>query len=240
MTEQIALLPKRLPAKSRKAQIVKTASALFAQTGLHGTTTQALAKAARITQPILYAHFSSKDELFRVAVENNIAARLDALGERLAANGAAGTAFAVIEDLAKETMGACVAPDTNATLTNWALLEAPEYAADLYRNEFGAVEIIWERELRRRLRAQPSTARSFAGLIPLAINACLAYGFWLAALRHTPATARELACQYASVLAQVTVDGAALCRSAREDAEREDRIASSGTPRQHQSAEIVI
>jgi len=239
MTEQSALQSKRLPGKNRKAQLLRIASAVFARTGLHGTTTQALAKAAGITEPILYAHFSSKDELFRVAVENNIAARLCALNERLTLCGFEGTAFEVIEDLAKETMGACVAQDTNATLTNWALLEAPEYAADLYRNEFGAVEIIWERELRHRLQNQSSTVRSFARLLPLAINACLAYGFWLAVLRHTPATAKELACQYAAVLAQVTVDGAALLRSAGEDVERKDHIASRGILRQHQSAEIV-
>jgi len=215
---------RRLPGKGRRIQLIRIAEALFARTGLHGTTTQALAKAAGITEPILYAHFSSKDGLYRAAVESNIEARLRALGDRLESCGKKGSPFDLVECLAIETVGVCVARDSNATLTTWALLEAPQYAADLYRNEIGAVEMMWERELNRRLQASPWSVPFSLHFIPLAVNACLAYGFWLAALRHTPSTSEELACQFATGLAQM-----AFSEKQNEGKDKQDRAASYQT-----------
>ena len=62
---------KRLAGPNRRAQVLRTASAQFAITGLHGTTTLALAKAAGISEAILYVHFGNKTQLFREAVEIN-------------------------------------------------------------------------------------------------------------------------------------------------------------------------
>ena len=41
-------------------------------------------------------------------------------------------------------------PDTRFAgfqVAAWALLEAPEYAVDLYRNEIGAIRALWETEM---------------------------------------------------------------------------------------------
>lgn len=38
-------------------------------------------------------------------------------------------------------MMVCLSDACNAMLMNWALLEAPEFAADLYRNETGSVRV---------------------------------------------------------------------------------------------------
>lgn len=59
----------RLPAEKRKAQLLDTAAKIFATRGYNGATTAELAKAAGITEPIIYRHFKGKKELFIALVE---------------------------------------------------------------------------------------------------------------------------------------------------------------------------
>lgn len=59
----------RLPAAQRKEQLLDTAVALFAEHGYAGATTADLAKAAGVTEPIIYRHFESKKALFIAVIE---------------------------------------------------------------------------------------------------------------------------------------------------------------------------
>jgi AcrR family transcriptional regulator len=54
----------RLKAPQRREQLVSVATKLFAERGYEATTTAAIAEAAGVTEPILYRHFSSKQDLF--------------------------------------------------------------------------------------------------------------------------------------------------------------------------------
>src|SRR6478609_9477417 len=54
----------RLKAPQRRQQLIDVATKLFADFGYDATTTAAIAEAAGITEPILYRHFNSKQELF--------------------------------------------------------------------------------------------------------------------------------------------------------------------------------
>jgi len=54
----------RLKAAQRREQLIEVATKLFAKTGYEATTTAAIAQAAGVTEPILYRHFRSKQELF--------------------------------------------------------------------------------------------------------------------------------------------------------------------------------
>src|SRR5258708_40176171 len=74
---------KRLAEPNRRAHVLRAASAQFAITGLHGTTTLALAQAAGIPEAILNAHFGDKAQLFREAVEIIIRTRLRSLDSHL-------------------------------------------------------------------------------------------------------------------------------------------------------------
>lgn len=71
----------RLPAAQRKEQLLDTAATLFAERGYAGATTAELAKAAGVTEPIIYRHFSSKKDLF-VALIDRTGERTIALWER--------------------------------------------------------------------------------------------------------------------------------------------------------------
>jgi AcrR family transcriptional regulator len=54
----------RLKAPQRKEHLLLVATKLFARHGYEATTTAAIADAAGVTEPILYRHFRSKQELF--------------------------------------------------------------------------------------------------------------------------------------------------------------------------------
>src|SRR5438067_12182421 len=55
---------RRLKAPQRREQLIEVATKLFAKWGYDATTTAAIAEAAGVTEPILYRHFDSKQELF--------------------------------------------------------------------------------------------------------------------------------------------------------------------------------
>lgn len=193
--------PKRLAGADRRTQVLAVAAAQFAMTGLHGTTTEALAIAAGISEPILYVHFASKECLFRAAVEANAANRLAVLAVRLALIPPVGLVHC-IQSMAEATVAVCVYEPSTAVLTNWALLETPEWAVDLYRNEIGSVGNLWERELAKRFpKSRPLAALSIH-LGAFAVNVCLAYGFWLATLRHTAESSAPLTRHFAAGIAQ--------------------------------------
>ncbi|MGI9578639.1 MAG: TetR/AcrR family transcriptional regulator [Microthrixaceae bacterium] len=54
----------RLPAAERRAQLIETATAVFAQQGFYSTSMNDVADAAGVTKPVLYQHFSSKRDLY--------------------------------------------------------------------------------------------------------------------------------------------------------------------------------
>jgi AcrR family transcriptional regulator len=57
-------LKQRMPAAARRSQLLEVALARFAAGGYHETSMEQIADAAGVTKPVLYQHFSSKQELF--------------------------------------------------------------------------------------------------------------------------------------------------------------------------------
>ena len=54
----------RMAAEDRKLAIVQAALPLFARKGFAETTTKELARAANVSEPLLYKHFPSKEALY--------------------------------------------------------------------------------------------------------------------------------------------------------------------------------
>ena len=54
----------RMPGDQRREQILQTAVTLFSQRGFKGTTTKEIAKAAGVSEAIIFRHFATKDELY--------------------------------------------------------------------------------------------------------------------------------------------------------------------------------
>jgi AcrR family transcriptional regulator len=59
----------RLPASKRREQLLDCAADLFSKYGYARATTAQLAKAAGVTEPIIYRHFESKRDLFVALIE---------------------------------------------------------------------------------------------------------------------------------------------------------------------------
>ena len=74
----------RMPASQRRRQLLNVAIESFGTSGFHKTSMSALAAAAGVTKPVLYQHFSSKNELY-LEVLRDIGGRLrDELGKAVA------------------------------------------------------------------------------------------------------------------------------------------------------------
>lgn len=67
----------RLPAAKRREQLLDTAVTLFAERGFAGATTSELARAAGVTEPIIYRHFRSKKDLFIAVIERTSALTME-------------------------------------------------------------------------------------------------------------------------------------------------------------------
>jgi AcrR family transcriptional regulator len=191
---------RRLSCAERRRQLLDVAGEQFLATGFRSTTTALIAKAAGVSEAVLYAHFASKEELFQAAIERNSQDRLQALAERfLQIPGL--PPVETLECIAEATVLACVGGAGNAGIMNWGLMELPEFASDVYRFEIGATEALWDAEIGRRFGRSPIRSRVTVHLAPYAVHACMAFGLWLATLRHKPVTARAHARQYAGGIA---------------------------------------
>jgi len=145
----------RLPRERRREQILKSAELLFAAIGMRSTTTSALAKAAGISEAILYRHFGAKQKLFERVVERNTQQRLAGLEGRLSSIPNL-PPLECIDRMAEASILACTEREGNASVMAWALLEMPEFAAEVYRGEIGATEMMWDGEIRRRFADSPA------------------------------------------------------------------------------------
>ena len=75
----------RLAATDRRAAIVDAALSVFSARAYGGATTAEIARAAGVTEPILYRHFSSKRELFLACVDEVWRRLREAVEEEIAA-----------------------------------------------------------------------------------------------------------------------------------------------------------
>jgi AcrR family transcriptional regulator len=187
--------------RERRSEVLRAAATQFAITGMHGTTGLMLARATGIPEEILYSQFGGKERLFRETVAYNIGTRLQLLEAR-ALSAVYESEIAAVQHIAEATVTGCAAGDGNSILTNWALLEDHENASDLYRDEIGSVEILWNRAFADNFRDSPSRRALTVDLVPHAVSACLAYGLWLATLRHDAKSAAALAQGFVAGLVQ--------------------------------------
>jgi TetR/AcrR family transcriptional regulator len=59
----------RMRAEERRAAVLDTACTVFSRGTYHGTTTAEIARAAGVSEPILYRHFPSKRELYLACID---------------------------------------------------------------------------------------------------------------------------------------------------------------------------
>jgi AcrR family transcriptional regulator len=85
---------KRMPALQRRQAIVEASRPLFAQDGFRGTSVRDIARAANVSEALLYKHFASKEEIYEDAMD--YARRVSASGVRKLKDLEAGTEALVV------------------------------------------------------------------------------------------------------------------------------------------------
>ena len=89
----------RMAAADRRKHLIETAIRLFTEGSYHGTTTAEIARAAGVSEPILYRHFASKRDLYLAALEHVWAKTRETWGRNLEE---APDACAAVEAISKE------------------------------------------------------------------------------------------------------------------------------------------
>ncbi len=69
----MAVKRSRLPTAERREQIVEAAMRCFAERGFEGTTTRMLARAAGVSEGLIFRHFPTKKSLYRAIIARRIA-----------------------------------------------------------------------------------------------------------------------------------------------------------------------
>lgn len=78
---------KRLSAAQRRSQLLEVGRGVFAEHGYNGGSVEEIARAAKVSKPIVYEHFGGKEGLYAVIVDRE----MDSLVKRIATQIAAGS-----------------------------------------------------------------------------------------------------------------------------------------------------
>jgi len=134
----------RMSAEDRKQAIVMAALPLFARQGYAETTTRDLAKAAGVSEPLLYKHFPSKEALY-LEIQNFCCQGNDAASRKLAGlvselEPSASTLVYLVYYLVRlqvlDKPAGAIAWDTRQRLMLKSLLEDGVFARLMYRDRF--------------------------------------------------------------------------------------------------------
>ncbi|MDB6064120.1 MAG: transcriptional regulator [Pedosphaera sp.] len=129
-----------MSAEDRKVAIVKAAMPLFARKGFAETTTKDLAKAAGVSEPLIYKHFPSKEALY-VEIQNHSCNGIDPVMQRLndlkpSTSTLVHLVYFLMRALVLGRPAGTISWDTRHRLMLKSLLEDGAYARSLYNNRF--------------------------------------------------------------------------------------------------------
>ena len=139
----------RMSAEERRLAILQAARPLFAMNGFKGTSVKEIAKAANVSEALLYKHFSSKDEIYHEMINyaGGIGGDLVAGLERLEA----GTekliimVYLLFDHILFEVPGQKQEQDLHERLLFSSFLESGEYARRAFRSiELACWDVIEE------------------------------------------------------------------------------------------------
>jgi AcrR family transcriptional regulator len=181
-----------MTAKDRKVAIVKAALPLFARQGFAETTTRELARAAGVSEPLLYKHFPGKEALY-TEIQNYSCQATDTIAQRLAdlkpsASTLVHLVYFLMRALVLGKPAGTIEWDTRHRLMLKSYLEDGAFARLVYKNRFAGFCQQMEACLAAAVRADDAVAspvsKSNSALFAHHVGAWLA----LANLPAKPAT----------------------------------------------------
>jgi AcrR family transcriptional regulator len=129
----VAVATERRTADERREEVLEAALIEFAERGLHGTSTNAIAKRAGLSQPYLFRLFGTKKELFKATIERCMRGTLEMM--RTSSAGLEGEA--VLEAIGEAYMQRLSNPTyLHAQMQSYAAAGDPEIG-DVVRRGYG-------------------------------------------------------------------------------------------------------
>jgi len=143
--------PPRLPGKERRRQVIEAAAALFSRKGFGGTTTRQVAAAAGISEPTIFKHFATKEDLYAAIIEAK--AQTEAILESADPAARRGDDAAVLRALAQEMIGRTQADPTLMRLLLFSALEGHALSDMFFRSRVKRVDEFLSRYIADRVAA---------------------------------------------------------------------------------------
>jgi AcrR family transcriptional regulator len=167
----------RLSSEERKADIIKAVRQAFAEKGFHGTTTKELARAAGVSEALLFKHFPNKESLF-AAMKLSCCSQKD-VGriERLKAlEPSTSTLVVMVHFLVSHVIGQCRTSENEEQvalqrLVLRSLAEDGEFARLLY----GTLKTGWIPKVEQCIKAAVASEDAVDGAIHPRMAAWLAH-----------------------------------------------------------------
>ncbi len=133
-------MKQRMSAEDRKLAIVQAALPLFARKGFAETTTKDLARAAKVSEPLLYKHFPSKEALY-LEIQNFSCKAIDPVVRKLtdlepSTSTLVHLVYYLLRALILGQPSGAIQWDTRLRLMLKSCLEDGAFARLLYQNRF--------------------------------------------------------------------------------------------------------
>lgn len=168
----------RIPAAERKQALVGVARDLFTQKGFDGVSTRELAKAAGVSQTLLYKHFPSKESLYTAIRGACLSAEIREAYEKVlepepsTATLIALTRFVISAKLRLEDPGDKGGKKALNLLAIRSLLEGGDFARSMYKDLVSKWHAKFEQSLQAAIEAGDAEAVPYADeTAPLFVDA---------------------------------------------------------------------
>jgi AcrR family transcriptional regulator len=193
----------RLPAAERREQLLDCAASLFAEHGYARATTSQIARAAGVTEPIIYRHFKSKRDMYIALIKRTGTQTLEQWKQDL--KGAADPADRLRRLIGDNPMVSATGRDAYRVFLQ-AISEVEDEGIQAAIDEhIASVHAFLETELERAQQAHRVTNKFTAEVLAwLLINIGMGYGM-LSALKITDHGTDAAGTHVQEVLARVLV-----------------------------------
>lgn len=158
----------RLSAAERRQMIIQIAGTLFAKKGFHGVTTREIATACGVSEPVLYQHFNTKEEIYNGL--NSLCKDSTTLTKRLLRQRSAQTetlCFFVYLTVSMIALGktpgdSTASEDTKniVRLTGYSFLEDGHFLKSVLKSCIGSLFEDWQNLYRAALKSGDLNVRS--------------------------------------------------------------------------------
>ena len=154
----------KLSCEERRAAIVKAVRRAFAEKGFHGTTTRELAKAAGVSEALLFKHFPNKEALYAAMLLTCKSEKDQAMFARMKAlEPSASTLVLMVHGLITHMLGCHAAGDDERSVQNRLMMRSILGDGEFARLSFQRVASNWVGKVEECVKAAVAAGDALNG-----------------------------------------------------------------------------